>query len=73
MERLSQFDAYRNVEVKGAIGRIIFKSMPMPLEVAQEIWGDGQSVPLDIVPSEFWREPGAEFPRFSEENLGRDF
>jgi len=67
------FEQYRNVEVQGAIGKIIFRSVPMPLEVAQEIWGRGKGVPMDVIPDEYWRPPGLPFPRFGEENLGKDF
>lgn len=50
------FDQYRNVEVQGAIGKIILRSVPVPLEVAREIWGQGKGIPLDVVPDEFWRD-----------------
>lgn len=67
------FDRWRNVEVAGAIGKIIFASVPMKDEDARKFWDAGIPIPLDIVPNSFWREPGAEFHRFSEEMLGEDF
>lgn len=67
------FEQYRNVCVKGAIGYIIFRAMPMPDEVAKEIWKIGRGVPLDIVPDSYWSPPELPFPRFSEEWLGKDF
>lgn len=73
MNKVEQFNQYRNVEVRGAIGRIVFRSLPMPLEVAQEIWKSGRGVPLDVVPDEFWSPPELPFPRFGEEMLGKDF
>ena len=71
MERT--FELYRNVEVRGAIGRIIFRGVPMPLEIALEIWGKDRSIPLDIVPVEYWSPPELPFSRFGEEMLGKEF
>ena len=61
------FEQYRNVEVQGAIGKIVFRSVPIPLEVAQEIWARGEGVPMDVVPDWYWRD--GEFPRFGEEMI----
>jgi hypothetical protein len=34
---------------------------------------DGIPVPLDLMPSTYWREEGSQFPRFGEEALGDAF
>lgn len=72
-ELLDPFEEYRNVTVEGVLGPIVFGSVPMPAEVAQEIWGRGGGIPLDIVPNGFWSSPDSEYPRFSEESLGPEF
>lgn len=68
---MENLERYRNVEVQGAIGKIIFKSMPIPIELAQEIWAEGGGIPLDLTPSEYWWE--GDYLRFGEEALGKDF
>ncbi len=70
---MTNFEQYRNVEVQGPIGKIVLRSVPMPLEVAQEIWGRGEGVSLDVIPDEYWRPLDWPFPRFGEEMLGKDF
>lgn len=73
MSSMEHFENYRNVEVQGALGKIILRSAPMPLELAREIWAREEHIPLDVVPDEFWHPPELPFPRFGEEMLGADF
>ncbi len=46
---------------------------PLTMEQAQVYWDAGVGVPLNIVPWEYWEDKATGFPRFGEENLGRDF
>jgi len=73
METQPDFGKWRNVRVAGAIGEIVFRSMPMPEEQAKEFWEAGIPIPLDIVPDEYWSPPELPFSRFGEEMLGKDF
>lgn len=60
------------VPVRGALGSFLMVEL-FTMQECQEIWDKGDSVPLDLMSHEFWREPGAEFPRYSSEMLGDAF
>ncbi len=67
------FESRRNKIIKGPLGYPMRVMEPYTLEEAMALYKIGVKVPLDLVPNEFWREPGQPFHRFSEEVLGEDF
>lgn len=60
------------VTIQGAIGKFLMVEL-FTMQECEDIWERGEAVPLDLVPPDFWREPGAEFPRYSAEMLGPEF
>lgn len=72
MESLDIKRRREGVLVQGALGQFLMVEL-FTLEQCQERWDGGESVPLDLVPHEFWRAPDAEFPRYSSEMLGDAF
>ncbi len=66
-----RFEAYRNVEVEGIFGKFIIQCQPVPIEIVEEVWNDGEGVALDLMPHEFWYV--GDVLRFGEEFLGKDF
>jgi hypothetical protein len=47
--------------------------IPFTMDETAKLYLDSLPIPFDLLPSEYWREPGARFPRFGEEALGDQF
>lgn len=62
---------FYDVEVAGAIGKIILSSVPMSYAECKYFWEQGIKVPLELWPKEVWWE--GDIPRFGEEAMGEDF
>lgn len=67
------FEERRHVKIRGPLGFPLYVTNRYTWEEATKIWRSQVKIPLDLVPPEYWRAPGAEFHRFSEEMLGDDF
>jgi hypothetical protein len=63
----------RHVLVTGALGWPMYVRERFTMEECDEWYRRGFSVPLDLVPREYWWDDLSGLPRFGEEMLGKDF
>lgn len=72
MTERKPFERFYQVEVAGAIGRIVFTSVPMSYVECKDFWENGIEVPMELWPKEVWWDESG-IPRHGDEALGVDF